>query len=96
MNTNNDGTPVTTEQLEAWALTVVDQREFSARKAALHNEALWTSWLRRVTDLLRFELMTKGELVLRTRTFDPPSRQRTVVDPWWFTRREASGDAVRA
>lgn len=88
MNTHN-GKELSNEVLAVLAVTALTSREVTAEQAeaqveaarsAHQKDAAFRSWALEVTRQLRFEMMGRGELDLRTSIFTAPEPESLELD----------------
>lgn len=95
MNCNLDRTPLTVEQLETLARTLVSEDAMTTSRAVNEKAAMWLSWLDGVTRQLRWEMCLRGELVLDTsRPFVPKPERPWVIDPFFLNQRRTASIPV--
>lgn len=88
MNCNPDHTPLTIEQLEGMARTLVDGAEMANQRGVHDKHAMWESWLLTLTRQLRFDMCMQGQLVCDTRQRFMPKPPRSItIDPFFLKQQ---------
>ena len=91
MNHAPDGTPLTIEQLEDMARSLgFSEHDLERFHSVNEKPALWSGWLEMATSELRFEMMLKGELILRTEIYVASPPKNLKIDPCFLQQKETA------
>ena len=91
MNHAPDGTPLTIKQLEDMArLLGFSEHDLERFHSTNEKSVLWSGWLEMATRELRFEMMLKGELILRTEIYVASPPKDLKINSWFLQQKETT------